>query len=349
MQNNSQLINTLIRFFTIGILFAWCFILLRPFFIIILWAGIMAIALFPIFEWLKNRLGGKAKLSAIIMALAGISIILGPVSIIATILFHNAQTMIDGIEAGTFVIPPPPPKIADLPVIGKSLSDIWQLASVNMKELISQFNTQIIELSKNLLLQATNLSLILVKFIISIVIAVILTLKAKSLNQGVKLFLLKLTPERGEEFIQLATTTIRSVTRGVIGVSIIQTLSVAFGLILAKIPAAGILTLVCLFLSIIQIGPGLIILPTIIFAWSTMNPLGALLFTIWMIPTTLIDNILKPILMGQGLPVPIIVILLGVIGGTLAHGILGLFIGPVILILGYELVRAWIKEDFNNT
>ncbi|WP_373479941.1 AI-2E family transporter [Geminocystis sp.] len=345
MDNNSKLINTIIRFFVIGFLLAWCFILIRPFIIIILWAVVLAIALFPVFEWLKNRLGGRRKLSAIILALVGIGIILGPVSIIATVLFHNAQTIVDGIEAGTLVIPPPSPEIADLPVIGKPLNDIWQLASVNLKGLISQFHTPIVKFSKTLLLQATNVGLILLKFIISIIIAVILTLKAQSLNQEVKLFILRLAPVRGEEFMQLATITIRSVTRGVIGVAVIQTLLVAFGLILANIPAAGILTLLCLFLSIIQIGPGLIVLPAIIFAWSTMNPLVALLFTIWMIPAMLIDNLLKPILMGQGLPVPIVIILLGVIGGTLAHGILGLFVGPVILIVGYELVVAWINED----
>lgn len=345
MENNSKLINTIIQFFVIGFLLAWCFILIRPFIIIILWAVIMAIAMFPVYLWLKNHLGGRAKLSAILLALVGIGIILGPVSIIATVLFHNAQTIVDGIEAGTLVIPPPSPEIADLPLIGKPLNDIWQLASVNLKGLISQFNTQIVEFSKTLLLQATNVGLILLKFILSIIIAVILILKAESLKGGVTLFISRLAPSRGEEFIQLATTTIRSVTRGVIGVAVIQTLLIAFGLILAKIPAAGILTIVSLFLSIIQIGPGLIVLPTIIFAWSTMNPLVALLFTIWMISATLIDNVLKPILMGKGLPVPIVVILLGVIGGTLAHGILGLFVGPVILILGYELVGAWINED----
>jgi predicted PurR-regulated permease PerM len=349
MENNSKLINTIIRFFTIGFLLAWCFILIRPFIIIFLWAVVLAIALFPVFEWLKNRLGGRDKLSAILLALVGIGIILGPISIIATILFHNAQTIVDGIEAGTLVIPPPSPKIADLPLVGKPLNDIWQLASLNLKGLISQFNTQIVAFSKTLLLQATNLGLILLKFMVSIIIAVILILKTQSLNQGITLFVSRLAPSRGEEFIQLATTTIRSVTRGVIGVAVIQTLLVAFGLILAKIPAAGILTLVSLFLSIIQIGPGLIVLPAIVFVWTTMNPLGALLFTIWMILATLIDNVLKPMLMGKGLPVPIVVILLGVIGGTIAHGILGLFVGPVILILGYELIGAWLKEDSNTT
>ena len=154
----------------------------------------------------------------------------------------------------------------------------------------------------------------------------------------------RLSPERSEEFIQLMANTIRSVTRGIIGVAIIQTLMIGIGLVVAGIPAAGILTFACLFLTIIQIGPGLIVLGTIIFAWSNMSFLTALLFTIWMVPATLVDNFLKPILMGQGLPVPIVVILLGVIGGTIAHGIVGLFIGPVILILGYELTRVWMNE-----
>jgi predicted PurR-regulated permease PerM len=191
--------------------------------------------------------------------------------------------------------------------------------------------------------------LTLLNFIVSIIIAAILILNAESLNRGLIRFVSHLSPSRGEEFIKLATTTIRSVTRGIIGVAIIQTIMVGLGLILAKIPAAGLLTLLCLFLSIIQIGPILVILPTLIFVWSAMSPVTAILFTLWMIPTALIDNILKPILMGQGLPVPIVVILLGVIGGTLAHGILGLFIGPVILILGYELVKAWINEDEEKT
>lgn len=349
MENNSKLINTIIRFFVIGLLLAWSFILIRPFIIIVLWATVMAIALFPVFLKLKTLLGGRGKLSATILALVGIAIILGPVSVIATVLFQNAQNMIQGIEAGTLVIPPPPSNIEDIPIIGKSLDNIWQLASVNLEGLITQFNAQIVEFSKTLLLQATNVSLILLKFIISIIIAVVLIINAETLNRGVVLFISRLAPTRGEEFIQLTTTTIRSVVRGVLGVAIIQTLLIAFGLIVAKIPGAGILSVLSLFLSIIQIGPGLIVLGTIIYAWTTMNPLGALLFTLWMIPATLIDNVLKPILMGKGLPVPLVVILLGVIGGTLAHGILGLFVGPVILILAYELIVAWLKEEVNTT
>jgi predicted PurR-regulated permease PerM len=344
MESNLK-INFIIRLFVLGLLFAWCFIIIRPFIVITLWGVVLAIALFPVFLWLKNHIGGRSNLAATLLALLGIAIIIGPVSLLATVLLHNAQSFVHSIEAGTLVIPPPPSDIATWPVIGQPLNKIWQQASVNLEGVISQFKPQIQEFAKTLLVQATNTGLTLLKFIVSIIIAAILLLNAEGLNRGLIRFVYHLSPSRGEEFLQLATTTIRSVTRGIIGVAIIQTFMVGIGLILAKIPAAGLLTLLSLFLSIIQIGPGLIILPTIIFAWSSMNPLAALLFTLWMVPATLIDNVLKPILMGQGLPVPIVIILLGVIGGTLAHGILGLFVCPVILILGYELVKAWINED----
>ncbi len=345
MESNFKIINFIIQLFVLGLLLAWCFILIRPFIVIILWGVVLAIAVFPVFIWLKNRIGGRSNLAATLLAFLGIAIIIGPVSSIATVLLHNAQSLVQGVEAGTLVIPPPPSDIATWPVIGQPLSEIWQRASVNLEGVINQFKPQIREFAKILLFQATNTGLTLLKFIVSIIIAAVLLLNAKGLNRGLIRFVSHLSPSHGEEFIKLAATTIRSVTRGIIGVAIIQTLMVGIGLILAKIPAAGLLTLVSLFLSIIQIGPVLIVLPTLIFAWSSMNPLAALVFTLWMIPAALIDNVLKPILMGQGLPVPIVVILLGVIGGTLAHGILGLFVGPVILILGYKLAKAWINND----
>ena len=349
MDSNSQVINFIIRLFLIGFWLAWCLILIRPFIVITLWGIVIVIAIFPVFIWLKNRIGGRSKLAATIIALLGIAIVIGPVSLVATVLLHNAHNLVDSITTGNLVVPLPPKDIASWPIIGQSLSNIWQRASVNLESLIRQFNPQILEFSKNLLIQATNAGLTLLKFIISIIIAVLLILNAEKLKRKLVLLVTKLAPNRGEGFLTLTTTTIRSVTRGIIGVAIIQTLMVSIGLVLAKIPAAGLLTLICLFLTIIQIGPGLIVFPAIIFAWSSMNIFAALLFTFWMIPATLVDNVLKPILMGQGLPVPIVVILVGVIGGTLAHGILGLFVGPVILILGYELISAWINADTGKT
>jgi predicted PurR-regulated permease PerM len=263
----------------------------------------------------------------------------------ATVLVSNVQSFVDSVAAGTLVVPPPPESIATWPLIGEPLKNIWQEASVNFGDILSKFEPQLKELTKGLLLLTANTGLTILKFLLSMIIAAGLMLNVEGIKLGLTRLLTRLIPTQGQTFLQLAASTIRNVTRGIIGVSLLQTLLIGIGLIVAGIPGAGLLTLLCLFLTVIQIGPGLIVIGTLIFAWSTMNTLGASLFTVWMIPAMLVDNVLKPILMGAGLPVPILVIFMGVLGGTLAHGIIGLFVGPVILSLGYELVRAWINGD----
>jgi predicted PurR-regulated permease PerM len=305
----------------------------------------VAIAFYPIFLWLKSLTGGRAKLAATLIALVSIAIIVGPVTVMAKALVDNAQNLAASIEAGTLVVPPPPEDIKNWPLVGQPLNNIWEVASVNLKQALKILQPQLQKLATNLLGIAAGVGLALLQFIISIIIAAALMLNTQTLNHKLTRFVSRLTPAQGEAFVKLASSTLRNVIRGVIGVSAIQTLLVGIGLIAAGIPAAGLLTLLCLVLTIIQIGPGLVVLPTLIFAWSTMNTLPALLLTIWMVPATLIDNVLKPVLMARGLPVPMLVILIGVFGGTLTYGIIGLFIGPVILALGYELMQAWINAD----
>ncbi|MBF2097537.1 MAG: AI-2E family transporter, partial [Gloeomargaritaceae cyanobacterium C42_A2020_066] len=259
-------------------------------------------------------------------------------------ILNNAQVFGNRIASGELIIPPPSQDLEDWPFIGVFLQRVWQKASVNLGDLLSQFKPQLEELSKYLLLLVKNTGLTLLESIFSIIIAPLLMINARNINQGLILIAGRLSPVRGKEFMHLAIATIRNITRGVIGVSALQALLIGVGLIIAGMPGAGLLTLLVLVLCIIQIGPGLVVLGSLFWAWSSLGQLTAFLFTLWMIPAGLIDNILKPIVMAQGLPVPIIIILMGVIGGTLTQGILGLFIGPVVLILGYELVKTWVTE-----
>ncbi len=345
MESNLKVIDLVIRLFVLGLLSAWCFVILRPFLALVLWGTILAIALFPIFLWLKARMGGRAKLAATLLTLLCVVIIVGPVSFMATIFAGDAQSFASNVAAGTLAVPPPPEGIAAWPLIGEPLNNIWQQASVNLGDVLSKFKPQLQEFAKSLLLLAANTGLTVLKFLLSIIIAGALMLNAEGLKRGLTRLFARLTPTQGQAFLKLATSTIRNVTRGIIGVSLLQSLLIGIGLTVAGIPGAGLLALLCLLLTIIQIGPGIVVLPTLIFAWSTMNTIGALLFTVWMVPAMLIDNVLKPILMASGLPVPMLVVFIGVLGGTLAHGIIGLFVGPVILSLGYELMRAWISGD----
>ncbi|WP_107666716.1 AI-2E family transporter [Cyanothece sp. BG0011] len=343
--NFIEIVDLLIRLFLIGLLIFWCFLLIRPFLGILLWGIILAIAIFPVFLWLKNRLGGRRKLAGVLLILLGIAVIVGPVSFVATIFVGNAQTFADNIASGSLKVPPPPEGVEKWPILGNYIDQLWTSASNNLVSALSKFQPQLEGLAKNLLFFAGNMGLVLLKFILSIIVAGILTINSKQLNRRIKRVFIRITPQQGEAFLQLATATIRGVTRGIIGVSLIQSLLVGIGLMLAGMPLSGLLTVLSLVLCILQIGLGPVVFPSIIFAWYTMGTLKALLLTIWLIFCTLIDNILKPIFMSQGVSVPILIIFIGVLGGSLLHGILGLFIGPVVLSLGYELLLAWVKQD----
>jgi predicted PurR-regulated permease PerM len=345
MENDTKIIDLVIRLFFLGLLLFAGFTLLRPFVTMILWGAILAIAWYPIFLWLKNLLGGRGKLSAALLTLICLAIIIGPVSGIAAVLAGNLQTFAEYINTGALVIPPPPADVAEWPLIGERIANLWQQASGNTEQFLQRFEPQLKELGKISLTLATSTGLTLLKFIVSIIIAAALTLSAKNITRFLGRLSEKIAPGRGIALANLTASTVRNVSRGIIGVAIIQSLLIGIGLVAVGTPAAGLLTLLSLLLGILQIGPGLIVLGAIVHAWVTLPNSIALLFTLWMIPATLVDNFLKPILMGRGLPVPMVVILVGVFGGVIAYGIIGLFVGPVLLSLCYELVRAWISEE----
>jgi predicted PurR-regulated permease PerM len=157
--------------------------------------------------------------------------------------------------------------------------------------------------------------------------------------------LIRIVPQRSADFLTLAGATIRTVSQGVIGVAVLQSLLAGIGLKIAGVPHAGVLAFAVLVLAIVQIGSLPILLPVIIWAWSVKDIGTALLITIYLVLVGLSDNALKPLLMGRGLSTPVLVIFMGVLGGTLAHGIVGLFVGPIILAVAWELLMAWIRDE----
>jgi predicted PurR-regulated permease PerM len=344
MDNQTKVTNLIIRLIFLAVLAFGCFTILRPFFGVVIWGAILATSVHPLMEWLKKILGGRTKLAVILLGLVGIGIIIGPMTYLATILVDNIQELAKKLSEGPITIPPPPPTLKTWPVIGESLNEFWQSAVVNLKAVLLRFRPQIEDLVTQLLFFAANTGLTLLKFLLSIIIAAGLLLNTKAINRGLTKFFAKLVPKQGQIFLQLSASTIRGVVRGVIGVALIQSLLIGIGMIIAKVPTAGLLTLICLVLAIIQLGPGLVVIPTLIWAWFSLGIGGFILYTIWMIVCLSIDNVLKPMLMGQGLPVPTLVVFIGVIGGTLSGGILGLFVGPVILSLGYEILVTWVNE-----
>jgi predicted PurR-regulated permease PerM len=338
------LVDVAIKLGLLGLMVYWCGLLISPFVIIVVWAAVLAVALYPVFAWLKGKLGGRSGWASTIIVLTGIVLIVGPVSAMALAMVDNIQALQVHLEAGDIRIPPPPEGVSEWPLIGKPIAKLWAQASSDLGAVLNSFKPQIKSMGSTLLGMVAHTGLGALQLIASVIIAGIFFGNAELSKQRLTRLSKRILPGRGSEVVDLAGATVRNVARGVVGISLFQSLLAGIGLMLAGIPFAGLLTFLCLVLAIIQIGPGLVIIPTVIYAWYSMEFLPALIFSVYIIPVMIIDNILKPIVMARGLNVPMLVIFLGVIGGTLAHGILGLFIGPVVLSLGYELMVAWMGE-----
>ena len=165
-----------------------------------------------------------------------------------------------------------------------------------------------------------------------------------SLIHSIKNVLSHVTAARGQEFVDLAGTTIRNVSRGIIGIAVLQALLAGIGLLFAGVPAAGLFSFLVLVLGIIQIGPSIVLLPLIVWSWFAMDTTTAVLFTLYMVPVNLVDNLLRP-LVAKGLSTPMPVILVAVLGGTLVHGMIGLFVGPIVLSIAWQLLVVWTRDE----
>ena len=341
----ARAVDVAVRLAALGLLGAWCFALMRPFIAIVVWAAILAVALWPIFQWLKRGLAGRGSLAAGVITLAGLALMLGPVALLLANLVASAETLLRAVSSGTLDVPPPPAQVVGWPWIGPPLAEVWSEASQNLEAVLERFTPQLRRLANALVQVAATAGLTLVQFLAAMILAGVLLPNAEAIRPGLARFVDRLTPARGKGFVDLAGATVRNVARGVVGVAVLQGLLLGVGFLAAGIPLAGIWTLVAVVLSIVQVGPAVVVLGTLAYAWTTLEATTALLFTLWIVPATLVDNVLRPIVMAHGLPVPMVVILAGVVGGTLVHGLVGIFVGPVVLALGWELLRAWVRAE----
>lgn len=332
-----------VRLAFLGIFAYWSLELVRPFLPVVIWAVLLAVALYPTYAWLTRYMGGRRSLAAAAITGLALLTVLGPVSVLAASLADSVHRLADDLQAGTLRIPPPPAGVAQWPVVGEKLQEAWALASTNLDGAIKQYGPAIIPAGGTVLAKIAALGGDMLKFVASVVIMGFLLPPGPRLATGARAFASRLIAPRGAHFVDLAGATIRNVSRGVIGVALLQALLAGVILEGAGIPGAGLMAFAVLILCIIQVGPAPVLVPVIIWSWTAMSSGGALVLTLLLVPVMLIDNVLKPILMARGLTTPLLVILIGVIGGTITYGLMGLFLGPIVLAVFYELVVAWVK------
>jgi predicted PurR-regulated permease PerM len=341
--SNEELMVFVIRVVCLGLLGYWSLILLRPFLTIIVWSIIISVALYPIFDWLSAKLYGHRALAAVAITVFTLFVMLGPVTWLALSLAETIRTLFAQFGDGSLVIPPPSGAVKAWPLIGEKIYEAWLLASTNLRALIIEVAPHFKPLGTSLLIAAGSVGTNLLKFIVALVISGFLFIPGPSLVHSVKNIFGRVAAERGEEFVDLAGATIRNISRGIIGIAILQALLAGIGLLFAGVPAAGLFSFLVLLLGVIQIGPSVILVPLIVWSWFAMDTTTAILFTLYMVPVNLLDNILRP-LVAKGLKTPMLVILIGVLGGTLAHGIMGLFVGPIVLSIAWQLLAVWTQD-----
>ena len=336
-------VDIAVRLGFLGLFAYFSLTLLRPFLPILLWSVVLAVIFHPAIVWLKGRLGGRAWLASACLTLFGLAIVLGPTTVLVSSLIRSLEYLAHMLGTGRPDLPPPPEARIEVPIVGDELTDAWDLASSNVEEFMGRYGKALLGAGEWMLHIVAGVAGSILVILLAVLIAAFLYVPGPKLVEGVRSFARRVVGGRGAGFVDLAGVTIRNVARGVIGIALIQSLLVGFGLIVAQVPAAGLLTLAVLVLAILQIGSVPVVLPLLIWAWLHMGTASALFLTLYMIPVSIIDNVLKPILMGKGLPTPMLVILAGVIGGTISYGLIGPFFGPIVLAVFYELLIFWVE------
>jgi predicted PurR-regulated permease PerM len=338
------IVERALRLAALGLLLYVAFIFLSPFASIIIWSVVLAVAIYPIFDWTSRRLGGRRRLAAVLVTVFSLLVVLGPATWLILGLIDSVRTVADHLDLSNLSLPPPPAGVKGWPLVGAPIYQFWDLASTNVSGALAKLAPQLKPLGTSLLGIAGDAGVGFLKFLGAILIAGFLFPGAPALAERVKKVSRRLAPTRGEELADLAAATIRNVSQGVVGISALQALLAGIGLVAFGVPAASLLTSAVLILGIIQVGPSVVLIPLVIWSWTAMETSLALFFTCYMVPVNLLDNLLRPVVMGRGLKTPMPIILLGVLGGTLAGGITGLFLGPIVLAVIWELLASWLSE-----
>ena len=316
--------------------------LLRPITPMLLWAVILAVAVYPLFAMLRRRLGLRRWMAATLLSVVLLVLLVAPVVMLAGSAIDTLEAYARDLMRGEHILPPPPETIQNWPVIGQRLHEFWLNAANDLRAVLKTHVGQLTSAGRWIGGIAAGLALEILQFATAIIIAGAMLAYSEHLTATARDLAGRVADAKGRHFLEIAGSTIRNVSQGVIGIAVLQSALLGIGMLVVGVPFAGAITFVALVLAIVQVGPGIVMLPVLIWAWMSL-PLGiAAIYTAYTIPLLLVDNVLRPIVMARGLQTPMVVILAGVICGTLAGGLIGLFVGPVVLAVFYDLVVAWI-------
>lgn len=343
--NTKNPVDIYIKIVLLSLLLLWSFYIVRPFVTIIIWSIIVAVSLYPFHQKLLKLFKGKKQgLVTTIFVLILLVLIVVPTINLTSSVIDSGQELYQQFDSGTLKIPPPAETVKEWPLIGEKLYTNWSSASQDLEDFITKYKDEIADSLGWLFSSFAGLMGSVALALFALIFAGVFMMSAESgYRKGVE-FANRLVAGRGEEFMQMCVSTIRSVVKGILLVAIIQAVLAYFGFLVIGLPAASLFALLVLVMAIIQIPVIVAMIPAIAIVFSFADTTPAIIFTIYAVIVALSDNFLKPMLLGKGLDTPMLVILIGALGGMMLQGILGLFIGPVILALVYQLYNTWVSE-----
>jgi len=323
----------------------WCFNIIKPFVLPVLWGVIIAVAIYPIFVRLKAVLGDRNKLASVLYTLIALALLMTPTIMVSNSVIDTSAAISERYEAGTLNIPPPDESVKEWALVGENIHAIWTQTSSNLEKTIIQYQPQLEKAGKGLVSAAAGLGGGILQFVLSIIISGVLVANAPAAYEITRKTFSRLTNvENGKEYTELSKATIRSVAQGVLGVAIIQAVLSALGMMVMDVPAWGLWSIIILVLAIAQLPPILVLGFVMVYVFSVAETTPAVIFAIYCVVVSASDGFLKPLFLGRGMSTPMLVILLGAIGGMMMSGIIGLFVGAIVLALGYELFMKWLNE-----
>ncbi|SFN51099.1 AI-2E family transporter [Variovorax sp. OV329] len=346
-----RMLDVFIRAGLVFALAALCYRIFSPFVSLMAWALILAVTLYPAHQKFSRRLGGRQGRAATLIVLCGIVLIVAPTAVLLVSLGGSVSELIGQVHDNTLRIPEPPASVAAWPVIGERVHGLWSQAHADLPHLVQRMQPQIGDLAKAALEMVASISGTVLLFLASFIIAGIIMAFGRAGADSTRAIFSRFTGERqGDEFARLATATIRAVALGVLGVAFIQAIAVGVLMLLASVPFAGLLAMVVLVLGIAQVPALLVTLPVIGYLWmgSDHGAAANATYSVLLFLAGMLDNVLKPLLLGRGVDAPMPVVLLGALGGLASSGILGMFVGATLLALGYQMFMWWVATNPDN-
>ncbi len=318
---------------------------LWPFGLALLWATTIVVATWPLLRWVQARLGGRRSLAVAVMVLALLTLLVVPVWLAISAIADDATRLIDLARSlRTKGLPPPPEWVKSVPLVGERLAAAWSSLAGDAASLAERLAPQIGEATRWLASRAGSLGAAAIQCLLTVAISGVLYATGETGARGVERFLRRLAGGAGSDVAFLAAKAVRAVALGVVVTALVQTVLSAIGLVVCSVPHAGVLTAVAFFLCIAQLGPLLVLGPATIWLYSSGSPGRGTVLLVFTIVAATLDNVLRPVLIKRGADLPLLLIFAGVIGGLIGFGIVGLFVGPVVLAVSWKLVESWVDD-----